>query len=1410
MKKPGNWVLAGSLALNLFFLAAWTQQRNPSHAGLDRAEFSAADDENPGHLRISFATPMDSKAETLPVMFSPALVGTTIWEDSQHLVFLPDRPLTPGLEVSVRPFEDAHDAAGKSLRSSQITTFTAPLRISATRYERITPSRLCLHFESNANIPAAVVLPHLLVSGATLSLGDDEGIVAEFADPPTEFHLRIKKTLRAPGADRGLAADVTKTVKVEAEAKLVRRLYSTSDRDGVELRVRMGDVASLAEAQLHVSVSPDVEFELRRLWSGSYSLEGDFKARQYYRVSFAKGMRFRDGRQLQEDEVRTVMTDDLDPVLDFVSRGPILPLSRSDALPIRVGNLDAVTVTARKVFPNNLVAFFRDGEPGDTGKLLGSETIALDLPRNQIHDSSLALNGLLGSNGPGVYEVTLARKERYWPRSTRTIVRTDLGISVAWGADSLAATVLTLSRNAPVANCALQVYSRQNQLLGSGETGANGLARVRLDGSDTPYLIVAEQGDDRAFLGLGSGYQHELSAFKMPTRAYATSAYEAYVYSERGVCRPGETITLNALLRDQNARAAGGFPIELRVLDPKDAVFHRETLTLDADGFASVALPFPAHVRTGGYRAEFGEPGGETWGHTRFNVAHYQPDRMRNTLTLNGTRFGPGANLLAKVDAAYYFGRPVAGSRTDFRIDYSKAKFAADGFAEFEFVPAIDRVKLPSRVSKRAKTDAAGHATWALAMPKSDGGGTMSVLVQASVQEPGGRAVSASQRATVYTWPYYLGLRSDWPADDPPRGPLAVSWVAVSSDGEPSPPHTLRYTLSRKDWQYTLSEDNDGDMAYRWEEELTEVASGPVPIGGHLGRLEIEPAGPGSYVLDVIDGEVGVSARMPFALWYGSGGGARPSHPANLVISSDRERYAPGGKAQLTFQSPTDGLAMVTTGSAGIDRSFAIPVQPGENVVEVVLPSIAQGCAYAAVTIVRAEGEQQLPRRLFGLARLELDQDAHAFAVDLALPEEARPGERIRVGVKLRAGDLPANAQVQLLLVDEGILALTRFASPEPFGFFHGERRCGLRFGDVYDQLFPETPERFSQIAAIGGGGDAGRYLSIASEVSKAAVLVLPPRAIEGNGEIEVTLPEHSGALRVMAVAFAADALGGANRELRMRDDLTLLLSGPQAVAPGDKFEITAQVTNHRAASELAVTMTLTGPLTVLDAPVERLTLPPGESTTFVARFEAQDAAGAASILLTVGEASERVSLVLRPPSPPVMRACYREIPAGQRAKIAAEGEWLAGTESLDLQISADPNVDARAALSWLSLYPYGCLEQTTSAVFPLAYADGIDPAFDAASLKQPIADTLARLQLMQTSRGGFAMWPGGQKPWFGGTVYACHFLTATQSDGALLDRALSYLASSVRQVRDDMAVEDRAYALYVLAAGKKPEHAVA
>jgi hypothetical protein len=932
---------------------------------------------------------------------------------------------------------------------------------------------------------------------------------------------------------------------------------------------------------------------------------------------------------------------------------------------------------------------------------------------------------------------------------------------------------------------------------------------VQLDGSDTPYLIVAEQGEDRAFLGLAPSYQHELSAFKMPEREHTEGAYEAYLYSERGVCRPGETITLNTLLRDSAACAVGGFPVELRVWDPQDAVFHRETIAMDAHGFASIALSFPPHARTGGYRAEIGEPGGESWGETRFNVAHYQPDRIRSTLSLNGARFAAGGNLLASVDAAYYFGRPVADSRVDFRIDYARATFKPEGYGDFTFAPALDDIDLPSRERKRLKTDAAGQAKWALTLPDSGGGGTMRVFLQASVQEPGGRAVSASQRATLFTWPYYLGLRSDW-GNTPARGPLPVSWVAVSADGEPCPPHTLRYTLLRREWSYSLREDSSGDMAYRWEKELVEVETGPVAIGTARGRFEIDPEQSGSYVLDLANDAVGVSARLNFALWYGDGGGARPSHPANLVISSDRERYAPGASARLTFDSPTDGVAMITTGAGTIDRSFAVPVEAGQNAVAVVLPDIAQGCAYVAVTIVRPEVGEQLPRRLFGLARLELDQDARALAVELDLPDEARPGATIRVGVSLRANDAPANAQVQLLLVDEGILALTRFASPEPFSFFHGPRRCGLRFGDVYDLLFPDTPERFGQIAAIGGGGGAARYLSIAAEAKAPAVLVLPPRAIEGDGEIEVTLPAHTGALRVMAVAFAADALGGANLELRMRDDLSLLLSGPQAVAPGDKFEITAQVTNHRAANELPLEMTVSGPLSILESAPKSLMLPPGESLTVVARFEAKSAAGVASVQLRVGDSQERISLAVRPPSPPVIQAGYREIPAGQRSKIDLDGEWLAGTKSLDLQISADPNVDARAALSWLRLYPYGCLEQTTSAVFPLAYADGIDPAFDAASLKRPIADTLARLQLMQTSRGGFAMWPGGQKPWFGGSVYASHFLTATKSEGRLLNRALEYLARSVRQVRDDVAAEDRAYGLYVLAAGGKPEHAVA
>ena len=1403
MKKPGYWVLAGSLILNLVFVAAWLHQRQPRTAGLDFAEFTTTESGGNGHFRIRFATSMDIKDEDLPVRLSPALPVRHIWEDDRELILLPDSSPMPGLPIAVPPREDATDAAGQPLRSSQLTTYSAPLHIELARHERLAPKRYRLHFEANADIPPASLLPHLKVSGASLSLGENKGIIAEFAETPESFSLRIAKTLRAPGADRGLRSPVEAKVSIESEGKLVRNVYSVGDRDGFELRLRMADPVSLAEAREHITVEPAVDFEIRRRWSSNYALVGDFQPRQFYRITLAAGMRFSEGRVLEEEQVRTLATRDLDPVLNFASRGPVLPLSRSDSLPIEVANIERVGITARQIFPNNLVEFFRDGDSDDAGRRVGSDAIDLDLSPNVVHDSTLPLDSILGGNGPGIYEVTLVRSDRYWPRSTRTIVRTDLGLSISWGSKGLAATVLSLGSNAPIADCAIKVFSRQNQLLGSGATGANGLARIRLEDGGAPYLIVAEHGNDQTFLGLGDSHQHDLTAFKMPARAYASGAYEAFVYSERGVCRPGESITLNLLLRDRAAKAVGDFPVEIRVRDPENQIMHQQTLTLDGHGFASLELPLAAQARTGSYSVEAGEPDGQIWGSNHFKVAHYQPDRIRTELVLDQDSYEPDSALIASVAADYYFGRPVTNSQATIQLDFAAASVEPEGFADFAFTPAADDLDLPSRQRERASTDVLGKVTQTFQLPESSPGGALKLLLRASVQEPGGRAVSAAESAVLYAWPFYLGLRPNWDESASPEGPLELAWVAVSAKGEPRHAHALRYTLQREEWQYTLSEDGRGDLAYRWEKELVTVAEGDLDRAGHKGAFEIDPGSPGHYVVELHDKEVGVNVRHSFSLWYGDGGGARPSHPATLVIHSDRERYAPGDTARLTFQSPTTGVAMITSGAGEIDRSFAIEVQPGENVVEIPLPGIAQGCAYVGVTIIGPDGVAELPRRLFGLARLSLDQAGRKLAVQLELPDEARPGQTIEVGV-----ETGAKAQVQLMLVDEGILALTKFDSPSPFWFFHGERRCGLRFGDVYDLLFPETPEHFGQIAAIGGGGSAARYLNIAADMQKPAVVVLPPREIDGAGKIPVTLPDHTGALRVMAVAFNNVAVGSGHQELRVRDDLSLLMSAPQVVAPGDRFELTAQISNHRADRKQAISVSIDGPVTTIEAPPEVVYLSPGESTTVVARFEAAESAGAVGISLQVGDQLETSRLVVRPPSPPISRAEFREIPAGQRMSFEPEGEWLAGTAQRQLSISANPAIDASNALAWLRLYPYGCLEQSVSNAFPLAYADGINSAFDAKARQQPVAATLDRLRLMQTSRGGFAMWPGGDTPWFGASVYAAHFLVATKQQGSVLDRALDYLARTAR--RSDKSVEDRGYALYVLAAGGKPQHALA
>ena len=1458
--RPTRALTVTSLALNVLLSATTAillvrSCRNRECAPALRSVEFKRSAEKGAHVVLKFSTPMpvEMLRRTVPDPFilTPPLVYAAVWDNPRTAFVFPDEPLVPGKEYQVRPSAKLRDGDGRRLADTRHVLVTEQLEvIEAGVPERTDVNCTRLSFRFNGPVSPVELAEHLQItepSGAKRSARPQETQPMEcpvldvtHSAACKKLTVRVMPGLRAAGGDFGLPRERVFSIPLQREL-VVGKLWPECDRNGVHLCFELSGHISHEEAETRIETTPRVDFRLKRQYHGGrYRLLGDFKPKTFYRVLFTKGLRATDNRRLAADVSRTVMTGDLQPILDFATCGPYLPNRRAPRLPVRVCNIDKLQLSAVRIYPNNFVAFWRDGEYSahNNGRVVGEADVELSLPANSIELTELQLGDVLGDADSGIYVVRARANRPYWRTSARTVVWTDLALSFVRGRNDIRAWLVQLATNSPVPDAEVELWSQRNQLLARAQTDAAGLATLAWDhtasADEQPYLLLARQGEDVSMLGLDSDQQHDLSPFELPSRPPPLGAYEAFIYTERGICRPGERIALSTIVRDRNLEAAGGFPAELTISDPRGKTFHACTIQVSEDGFGTVSVPIPRHAATGHYHASLRVPGSaateDVLGRCSFQVAHYVPDRLRTTLKTEREHYPLDSSLVAALSAEYYFGRPAGGCKATFRLLFEECSFAAHDAADFTFGNSERRWTKPRALRETAVLDAQGHASCQLDLPaRLTPPAAVRLTVVGSVAEPGGRAVSTTTSATLHCYPYYIGVRRAWDPTEQPQSQLPFAWIAVDSSSKPvSPASQLHYELTRIIWRYALTEDSQGNYVRKWREERLKVTTGAiaVPPGETQGKFIAPCSEPGAYSLLVTDATGTVQTRLAF--WYSEGDGNMTglTSAAALDIRIDRETYCPQNRATLRFDAIAPGRALICTGVDSLLSVQTCEVRKGVNEVTVDIPNTPHGCVYTAITVVHnPDCPAEFPRRRFGLARLPIDQRRHKLQVDIHCADVVRPGATVSAELQLTSSGAPAGGFIQLFGVDEGILALTDYETPTPFPFFHGPRRCMLRFGDVFDQLFADMPDKTGTEAAIGGGDSVRLRNPVDVQQLAPAIVMLPLVSVPANGisRVDITLPEHTGALRLVAVAFNRRQLGSTERLLRMRRPISVQLTAPRALAPADEFEVTAQLFNHEIDETRAhIALSSTGPAQLLSSPALSVQMPKQQQACIRFRFRAAtDEAGPVrlAVVLRQGGAEHRAEAVLsvRPATPPAFHCGYKLIPPLSTATVTLPGPWLAGTADTHVKASTSMQVEIAGALTWLRRYPYGCLEQTVSAAIPLFFLPDAVELPDAEG--KPGKDIFAwalrmaiqRLYLMELPTGGFATWPGGDGIWRSGSVYAAHFLALAREHGFAVDRAtwrrtLAFLRACAKHSDRELSAEDRAYALYVLAHTETPE----
>lgn len=1151
-------------------------------------------------------------------------------------------------------------------------------------------------------------------------------------------------------------------------------------------------------------------------------------------VTLREGLPGADGATLRRAATLAVAMPDRAPRVVLQSGAFVLPKGDAPRLSVGTVNLSAVAVKLHRVGERGLA-----GQIGADGRAFralsqwSAQSLAegggrllwegvLTIPhweRNVLARTVLDLAPMLAGAAPGLFALTAAPGDGTpfpsWSEvATQWFVLTDIGLTVLRGADGLTVLARALSDARPLGDLRIAVVARDNEELAVVQTDADGVARIaapvlRGTGGAAPRHVTARGADgDLAFLDLDSA-SFDLSDRGVEGRAHP-GPLDAWLWTERGIYRPGETVNLLALLRDAAGDAAS-VPLTLRLKRPNGTVAAEMVPQPDPAGGRAWAIPLSAGAPQGTWTVEaLADPRAAPIGRGSFEVADFVPERLAVEIGAAPGPLIPGAPLTLPVTARFLYGPPAAGLPARGEITVAADPQPFPHLAEWRFGLIEDTPDTIREDLALPDTDAQGRTTATLLLPRApDTTRPLRATVAIEVAEPGGRPTRARASVPVRAQPRLIGIRPLFARGAVEAGSDAAFEVAAfDAEGNriAAPRLHLRLVRERPDWRVVIRE-RLARYELVWRDEPVEardlaVTAEPLRVSRRLDW--------GRYRIEVSDGDSLAATSVRFRVGFVPTAGLGDT-PDMLDVAADKPAYARGETARVRIEAPYAGLAtvMVLTDRVHAVRTLRVP--QGASTVEIPTDPAWGPGAYAAVTLLRGRAEAGAnPVRALGLVWLGLDPASRTVPVAVQAPGLMRPRAPAEVVVRAAPG-----AMVALAAVDEGILRLTGHASPDPAGWFTGKRRLGIDIRDDYGRLI--APAEGSAGVLRQGGDDAETGAALPAIPFVIASMVHGPVAAGPDGTARFTLdvPDVNTALRLMAVAWDAARTGAASVSVPVRDRLVAEPALPRFLAPGDEARLAVSLHNvELPAGEIRIAVTADGPLAIDGGP-QALTLAREARGRVLFGLRGTGVGGGAVTLRAEGpdgfSATRVFPITVRPARPPTTALSRRELPAGQTLTVGRDAlaAFVPGTARVTVTVNTGAPVDLAALARTLDLWPYACLEQTVSKGFPLVFLD--DEALTGADRRARLQALVGQVLDKQRFDGAFGLWSAGDQaePWL--SAYAVEFLLRARNAGAAvpeapLAEALRYLAGLTDEpAREPWDRAAQAYALHVLAMGGRP-----
>lgn len=1112
---------------------------------------------------------------------------------------------------------------------------------------------------------------------------------------------------------------------------------------------------------------------------------------------------------------KSLTTRDIQPSVGFASRGSLLPGKVVEGLPVMALNVNNVDVNFFRVKPESLAAFVSQWEYRNSMSNWESDNLLkmadlvytgrfdLNPARNTREKLLLPLSEIKPLQQAGVYVAVMTKAGQYEYSNAATLFTlSDIGVSAHRYQNRLDVFTQSLENGAAQQGVDVALLDEKGQTLAKATSDAKG--HVQLENHQNAALLLARKEGQTTLLDL------KLPALDLAEFDIAGDpgySKQFFMFGPRDLYRPGETVILNGLLRDSDGKTLPDQPVKLEVVKPDGQVI-RTVVSQPDNGLYRFTYSLDSGAPTGMWhiRANTGDNQSRMWD---FHVEDFMPERMALNLTSQKMPLAPSDEVKFSVVGYYLYGAPANGNALQGQLYLRPLRDAVPSLPGFQFgniaeenlSRSLDEVQLT--LDETGRGDISTNSAW------RETHSPLKVILQASLLESGGRPVT--RRAEQAIWPADTlpGIRPqfavkavyDYRTDTTVNQPIvdedsnaAFDIVYVDAQGEKKAVSGLQVRLirERRDYYWDWLE-SEGWQSRFDQKDLVEGEQTLDLKADETGKVTF-PVEWGAYRLEVKAPNDAISSIRFWAgySWQDNSDGSGAARPDRVTLKLDKPAYRPGDTMKLHIAAPAagKGYAMVESSEGPLWwQEIDVPAQ-GLDLSIPVDKSWNRHDLYLSTLVVRPgdKSRSATPKRAVGLLHLPLGDENRRLELALESPAKMRPNQPLTVKIKASSknGGTPKQVNVLVSAVDSGVLNITDYVTPDPWQAFFGQKRYGADIYDIYGQVI----EGQGRLAALRFGGD-GDELKRGGKPPVNHVNIVAQQAqpvtLNEQGEGSVTLPigDFNGELRVMAQAWTADDFGSNESKTIVAAPVIAELNMPRFMAGGDTSRLVLDVTNLTDRPQsLNVTLAASGLIELVSDQPAQVNLEPGVRTTLFVPVRAKEGFGDGELQATlsglnvpgedIGPQQKQWKIGVRPAFPAQTVNNGVMLQPGESWTPPAEGgaNFSPVTVQGQLLFSGKPPLNLARYIRELKAYPYGCLEQTTSGLFPSLYTSAaqlqaLGIAGDTDEKRRAAIETgIARLLQMQRDNGGFALWDknGPEEYWL--TAYAMDFLVRAGEQG--------------------------------------------